>query len=51
MKEEKAQGVKNVTHTGTGCGASKDLLLTLRDIEGSDRVDGLELLVLASRQR
>jgi hypothetical protein len=31
-----------VTHTGTDCGASKDLLLTSRDIEGSDRADGLE---------
>ena len=50
VKKEKAEGVKNVTHTGTDCGAGKNLLLTLRELEVPDQADGVEQVVLPSGQ-
>ena len=43
--------MKNVTHTGTDCGARKELLLTSRELECLIELSGVELLVLPSGQR
>ena len=40
-----------MTHTGTDCGARKELLLTSRELECPIELSGLELLVLPSGQR
>ena len=40
-----------MTHTGTDCGARKELLLTSRELECLIELSGVELLALPSGQR